>query len=159
MLDFDKAVNIVRDEWDKAQWLFKATAPFGDQFALVYFDDHDRETLLSGLITESQHEPVFYDALKNISAALILYEKPLPAALRTWLADHLTGKVTRPGRRGRDGYKNLFRDHMIPLYVKRLTDRGMKKTRNTGSDHTSACDAVAEAVNMSYEGVVSVMNK
>ncbi len=158
-MTFDQAVSAAREYMEKSNWLLKATAPYGCPFALVYFDGTDREGWLEDLITASVDEPAAYDGLRHISAALIMYEKPLPAALRVWAVDHLTGKVTRPARRGRNSYQNLFRDHMIAYSVKMLTDQGMTKTRNVEGAHVSACDAVAQAMNLSYEAVRSVLNK
>ena len=63
------------------------------------------------------------------------------------------------GKRGRRPYTNTLRNRAIVATIKRLEAEGMTATRNDVSRPRSACDAVAEAFNLSYNRVLTIWKK
>ena len=118
----------------------------------------------------SKTDPLYWDALKTISAGLLRDREPLPDALQGWLADMLEGNLARPkGRPGKPRYANDNRNMWIGHAVSMLLHLGMTATRTTRVPETrslkkeSACDAVSNylcslgsrELELSYGTVVS----
>ena len=156
MITFNEAVQIASLYTDALRQL-----PGDCPFSQVYITEapEKRTAILEGLIRFSTEEVRAYDGLRHISAELLRRNEPLPDELRSWLVSCLSDRLERPGRRGRISGKHLIRDEILKSAVTRLVDMGLSKTRNAGGDPVSACDAVAQAVSLSYEAVVSILNK
>ena len=116
----------------------------------------------------SKSDPVYWEALKALSARLLRDREQLPDALQDWLADMLEEELPRPrGRPGKHWYANDNRNMWIGYAVSMLAQLGMTATRTTRVPEIaplkkgSACDVVANylrsrQLNLSYEGVASV---
>ena len=120
------------------------------QWAVVQRQDPD---WLLNAINKSQESKFAWNMLK-VAAANWLRERPLPKLLADWLADVLEGKRSKPVHDPRD---TLGRDMVVTSLVLAITrDMGLAATRNDGSPPYSGCDAVGEAMNLSYKTVERV---
>ena len=95
--------------------------------------------------------PIHHDALRTV-AAILLRARQLTGAYD--VLEAASKAVT--GKRGRRPYTNTLRDRAIVAAIKRLEAEGMTATRNDVSRPRSACDAVAEAFNLSYNRVLEI---
>lgn len=97
------------------------------------------------LMAWAEADAVGFDVLRLGVAYSLEKGEELPPDALQWLVRHLRGAVIRP--KARAGAKTESWLHgMIWGAVTVLVDAGMKATRNDASEATSACDAVAEAL-------------
>ena len=117
------------------------------------------EAAVRWCIQKAASSRIHHDALRK-AAAILLRVRRLTGALADWAADVLEPASRAPdGVRGRRPWVNTLRDKAIVATIERLEAEGMAATRNEASKPESACDAVAEAINLSYKGVLDVWKK
>lgn len=146
-MDFEKAVSFARATIQKTTFL-KATwhRSFEERAEAAATD------------------PVAFQLLLNDLAHLIADNEPLSDLQRVWLTKYLRGLHAMPVPRGRrKAPEHAFRAASI---VSDLVQKGMKPYRNDLTKvHSSACDAVAEALRLegltpnSYDGVSEAYRK
>ena len=108
---------------------------------------------LANAIDKSQEAKFAWNALEA-AAEHSLRERHMPKLLADWLADKLKGKLRKPAH---DPRSTLGRDMVITLLVLGINhDMGLYATRNDGAPPYSACDAVGEAMNLSYQTIERV---
>ena len=108
-----------------------------------------RTRWLAEAIDGSAEEKLMWDCLKHLAAYLLRHDLELPEALSLWVADLLEGKRERQGYRPESTF---CRDVFIALMVEWVVrDCDINATRNDGSEPLSSCDAMAEALNLSYK--------
>ena len=94
---------------------------------------------------------IHHDALRTVAEIL------LRARLLTGAYDVLeAASKAVASKRGRRPYTNTLRDRAIVATIERLEAEGMTATRNDVSRPRSACDAVAEAFNLSYNRILEI---
>lgn len=119
--------------------------------------DWTREEELSKWIDESQVDWSAWRGVQRLLEVLRKSRKPIPSALESWALEVADGtRKPPPRKKGRDGTQNLVRNFHIVTAVMALKNCGIPATSNTGQ---SACDIVAEYVNLSYEAVRTVWLK
>lgn len=97
------------------------------------------------LIKDARKSAAAFDALRFAAAQHTAHNFALPASIRLWVSSYLAGKLERPiGKDGKPSSEGMRRE--IYGAVVRLTEMGMKPTRNDASPPHSACDAIAEAL-------------
>lgn len=102
---------------------------------------------LASLLSSSQEDRVAHDSLRKLAGGLLDKSRPLPDPLRQWLAEYLLEKRSPPAKKkGRDASRDLIRNAGIVRAIYSLESRGKKPYRKAPSLHTSAADAVANAV-------------
>jgi len=91
---------------------------------------------------------VFFDYLAELCAQNILAQVTLHEPLNQFAQQILVGKITRPSKANRPRKKNWMEMCFLwSLTLELVDDYGLKLTRNDeGSNRSSACDAVAEAL-------------
>lgn len=93
-------------------------------------------------------DPNKFDAAAKICAANVLFNEPLPAALRLFASQVLSGEVTRPKQNHRPRKRNWFElSYLYNLSIECSVRFNLFLTRNDeGSNKYSSCDALAEAL-------------
>ena len=103
------------------------------------------------------HRVDYWDALEKAAAMLLRSQQPLGEALGDWKARELDGQTKRPdGRKFAKRPRNALRNFAINKVIDVLERCGLPPTRNNASEPNSACDAVAEAFNLSYKTIETV---
>ena len=96
------------------------------------------------LIRNSETSPHDFEALCYSAANYLALGRKLSPLLRSWIADYLMGRVSRPakkvGTKRKTGVKIL-----IPHLIELLVTKSMSATRSKSSPPCSACDVVADA--------------
>ena len=117
------------------------------------------EAAVKWCIQKAASSRIHHDALRK-AAEILLRARRLTGALADWAADVLEPASRAPaGKRGRRPWVNTLRDKAIVATIERLEAEGLTATRNEVSPPISACDAVAKAINLSYQGVLDVWKK
>ena len=114
------------------------------------------EAAVTRCIQKAASSRIHHEALRK-AAAILLQAGRLDGAL----ADVLEPASRAPaGKRGRRPWENTLRDKAIVATIKRLEAEGLTATRNEASTkQESACDAVAKAINLTYQGVLKIWKK
>ena len=103
--------------------------------------------------------PLHYDALRAVASHLLKH-RLLTGALADGAARALEPPLVPVGKKGgAPPHRRALRDMAIVCTIERLEAGGMTATRNEASEHRSACDAVAKAIDMEYSGVLAVWKK
>lgn len=114
------------------------------------------EIYLDILIKSSYEDPGCWDGLHTIANYHLDRSSPLPDLLQQWMNRRTSRPVAeRGGNPDRDAIRNVG----IDVALNFLKSRGMSPARDEGSPRTSACDAVAEAVHLSFDSVLKVWKK
>ena len=117
------------------------------------------EAAVRWCIQKAASSRIHHDALRK-AAMILLRARRLTGALADWAADVLEPASRAPdGTRGRRPWVNTLRDKAIVATIDRLEAEGLTATRNEVSAPISACDAVAKAINLSFQGVLDVWKK
>ena len=104
-----------------------------------------RDQGIPELIEVADSERVAWEALEMILKSLRTYGHPIPDELRAWAFDVADGtRVPPTGRRRSTAVRNV----MIIDTVHTLVGCGLKGQRNEASEEHSACDAVAQALEL-----------
>ena len=112
-------------------------------------DPAGRAERLDVLIDGSAKTKFAWDYLAALSSDMLRNGLELPDPLRLWLADVVDRKRERPNK---IPLSTLCRDALAAFLVGRVVRYcEINATRNDGSEPLSACDAVAEALNISYK--------
>ena len=120
------------------------------------------DSLLTRFIAESQFDKSSWDALDLIAQELIRKGEPLPAALGKWTADVLADLVAERGQKrrprpGKGHHATAGRDWNAYFLIDRLIKIwNLKPTRNEISEPCSACDVVADALDLPYKTVTRI---
>ena len=116
------------------------------------------EAFVGPCIKKAASSRPHYDALRK-AAGVLRRARRLDGALDDWATDVLEELDSgRPAaRRGPPPWKHTLRDKAIVATIARLEAEGMAATRDTASERQkSACDAVAEAICLSYDAVKTI---
>lgn len=98
-----------------------------------------------GLLLDARCDPDAFDALRFGSAQSLVFGFELAPSVKLWIGKYLLGSVERPT--AKEGRPSSIGFHILTWQaVDMLVERGMTATRNEASPPTSACDAVAEAL-------------
>ena len=112
-------------------------------------DTAGRAERLDVLIDQSATAKFAWDYLAALSSDMLRNGLELPDLLRLWLADVVDRKRKRPNK---IPLSTLSRDTVAAFLVGRVVRYcEINATRNDGSEPLSACDAVAEVLNLSYK--------
>lgn len=140
------------------EWLIKALCGKESPFVKIRFTGKRA----SSLIDLAKHDPIAWDAAKELTAKFLEQEYPLPIELRQFTIDLLRGSE-RPKKQGRYKIENLYRDQCVADAIYTLHECGFKPlTKNSNdSENNSACHVVVEALAklgdmISYEAVRSI---
>ena len=114
------------------------------------------EAAVTRCVQKAASSRIHHDALRK-AAVIFLREHRLLGAL----ADFLEPASRAPdGVRGRRPWVNTLRDKAIVATIKRLEAEGLTATRSEASTKPeSACDAVAKAISLTYQGVLKIWKK
>lgn len=108
---------------------------------------------LATLISEARVSPIAYHACHYLLDDLIQKDRPIPDGLALFCRDVLRGDI---GRQKRNPAKGLSRKRTIETAVYLAVEQGLPAYSGGESSKVTACDVVAEEINLSPEGVASI---
>lgn len=112
--------------------------------SFAVFAKQDLETAATELAADAYSDPVSFDAAAIIVAKQIRENGSVPAALRSWVTDVLTGTIKRPRVKGKVKGATVARDKLIHELIRDLiASLGLKPTSSDRENGQSACHAVA----------------
>jgi len=140
------------------EWLIKALSGKESPFVKIRFTGKRA----SNLIDLAKHDPIAWDAARELTVKILEQEDPLPPELRQFTIEILKGDE-RPKKQGRYRAENLYRDQCVADSIYTLHECGFKPlTKNSNeSENNSACHIVVEALAklgdmISYDAVKSI---
>lgn len=116
------------------------------------FDDFDPDDI-DDLLQQAKTDPVAYEACLELIILCLKRDYPI-GGFRKFLLNHLQMDVKLPYHKGPSAHSNRPRNILITMAVIKISKKtGIPCSRNDASNSHSACDVVAEELNLSFESI------